>query len=492
MQSLHDIQGFGWMDALDDGKYLDECFEVHATFRRILKDPPLLVLGRKGTGKTAICERILRISSPSLFTKKLNFAGYDWDRQDRETGGLDPQQCWKYAILLSLAGMVIRDASTASSGETHERLEEFLVETYGSLDIAFHQAFRPQRRLRLKALEFSAEAIRGLKTGAKFESEELPSSRLPSVIDDLNTTLETVILNTMNPEHFYYVLFDELDRDFHRGDQKYQRRLEGLFKAALDLLRASRDARLGVRIMVFLRSDIYEDEVTLSGEKNKITQNFTHTLDWSTPYLQRELKSLMEKRFRAALKDDRATWASVFGESSIGFPRRESFQFVLEHTMCRPRDFIQFGNFALKAFQERAADAAVFSEQDVLEACYRYGEYLYGELLDEAGERTPDLRTYFEMLKRVNTEKFYWEEFESVHESFRPQLQQPQPPKMVLQRLFDLSVVGQRRPSARWSPDQYIFRYLEVGAEFDRNASAYTVHEGLRAFLARYTPRSIT
>ena len=325
MQSLHDIQGFGWMDALDDGKYLDECFEVHATFRRILKDPPLLVLGRKGTGKTAICERILRISSPSLFTKKLNFAGYDWDRQDRETGGLDPQQCWKYAILLSLAGMVIRDASTASSGETHERLEEFLVETYGSLDIAFHQAFRPQRRLRLKALEFSAEAIRGLKTGAKFESEELPSSRLPSVIDDLNTTLETVILNTMNPEHFYYVLFDELDRDFHRGDQKYQRRLEGLFKAALDLLRASRDARLGVRIMVFLRSDIYEDEVTLSGEKNKITQNFTHTLDWSTPYLQRELKSLMEKRFRAALKDDRATWASVFGESSIGFPRRESF-----------------------------------------------------------------------------------------------------------------------------------------------------------------------
>lgn len=120
------------MDAIDDQGYLDACFELNPTIRRILTNPPLLVLGQKGSGKTAICQRIAREGAFDSFSTILDFRQYDWERHEEATHGLRASEGWKYVALLSLATLLLRDQSTeAEDPEAFQRLRSFVIGTYG-------------------------------------------------------------------------------------------------------------------------------------------------------------------------------------------------------------------------------------------------------------------------------------------------------------------------------------------------------------------------
>lgn len=319
---------------------------------------------------------------------------------------------------------------------------------------------------------------------------------IPSVIRHLNETLANLTISTSNPAHTYYLLFDELDRDFRRGDIQYQRRLEGLLECGLELTRLAQSAQKKIVFLIFLRTDIFDDEVSLPNTKGKIARDFTVRLDWVTPPLQLALKALMEKRFRSALQRSSVGWDTLFPPTGVGRPQRSPFQFILDHTLCRPRDIIQFCNSALGSYKSRIEGVIAeekFTEDDLLAARIEYGDYIYQEIKDEAAQHLPDLNYYFEMLKLVNLDKFYPAEFANSYDQWQRYLIDKQSAEVILERLYHFSLIGFRRPtSQRYEPDDFSFNYLDPRAEFNRAATAFRVHEGVSTCLRRYTSRKLT
>ena len=67
MKKLLEITDFGGIDA-DNDSILFECFEDHEAFQELLDFKKFLVVGRKGSGKTAIFKKVLSIKEYNFFS----------------------------------------------------------------------------------------------------------------------------------------------------------------------------------------------------------------------------------------------------------------------------------------------------------------------------------------------------------------------------------------------------------------------------------------
>jgi hypothetical protein len=119
----------------------------------------------------------------------------------------------------------------------------------------------------------------------------------------------------LQPNHWYFVLFDDLDRGFDPTNEEYAARTTGLLLASRDVFNwaGAEQPKLRISPTVFIRSDIYE---TLSfPDKNKITQNLLETLRWTDHTAGEDsLKALIDRRIEvitATESDD--PWSEVFG-----------------------------------------------------------------------------------------------------------------------------------------------------------------------------------
>lgn len=66
MKSLNEVASFGGIDAEADA-LLDECFQDHEAYLKVLSHERPLVLGRKGSGKTAIFRKIILARKHDFF-----------------------------------------------------------------------------------------------------------------------------------------------------------------------------------------------------------------------------------------------------------------------------------------------------------------------------------------------------------------------------------------------------------------------------------------
>src|SRR6266478_2663314 len=85
MRPLHEIEEFGAIDAESD-ELLAECFETHPVYDQVIETNRFLVLGRKGSGKTAVYRRVLSLQKEkdNFFSVGHKFADYPWDYHDRQ------------------------------------------------------------------------------------------------------------------------------------------------------------------------------------------------------------------------------------------------------------------------------------------------------------------------------------------------------------------------------------------------------------------------
>ena len=318
MKSLELISDFGAIDA-DNDDLLLKSFEDHEAFGSLIEQKKFLIIGRKGSGKTAIFKKLLTSGTYESFHWGHTFSDYPWHHHDLQARVGIPNfdkftHSWKYLILLTASKIIINHDNSLpydeSSIDDNIRIEQFILDSYGTRDPDVTQIFNPARRLKLRPhFELNFEV---LKAGVKPES--VPMDQLPIIVQELNLNLLKAILNCLNPKHKYYIAFDQLDLGFNPDDSDYANRLIGLLLACRDINIAARDAGKALFVSVFLRDDIYE---TLKFEdKNKITENFLSLIEWDTPRTRRTLRELMEKRFTSRLSDgkEKIEWHLVFDE----------------------------------------------------------------------------------------------------------------------------------------------------------------------------------
>ncbi len=492
MKTLETVENFGGTDA-DSDDLLLQAFQDHEAYVDILSLKRHLILGKKGSGKTAIFKKLITTRSPNFFSFGHTFSDYPWHYHERQARIGIPEfdkytHSWKYLILMSAAKLVLNQDNSipvdSSAMDDMVRLESFVVDTYGSRDPDLAQIFLPTRHLRIKphfALDFKV-----LKAGIAPES--VPISELPTIVQEVNKVVQETLLRCLNPKHTYMIAFDQLDLGFETDSQEYKSRLIGLLLACRDLNIAAKQSDARLFTVVFLRDDIYD--ILHFEDKNKMTENYASRIEWDTSRTKKTLKSLMENRFSILLSEgdapERVSWESVFNETREMPGRQTKYDHICDRTYLRPRDMIKFANSALARFKERIAsvdqskddDSSKIDNVDVHDARPDFSEYFLSEMDDEIHKHLPKYERYLDSLRTLGKWQFDKTELEQAVLQQLPN--EGQRLAEIIEELYNFSVVGFYKAGGRgFGGSEYVFRYRESKTRFDPTAVRLRVHPGL-------------
>jgi hypothetical protein len=483
MRALLDVPNFGSTDA-DSDDLLEEAFQDHEAYVEAVAHRKPLVVGRKGSGKTAIFRKIIRTRRHDVFAYGHTFTEYPWHHHHLQgMVGVPEEQrfthSWRYLILMTLAKILLnQDGSQPWSDDALDelgKLERFVVDSYGTRDPDVTQLFTPGKRLRVKPHLKLAGIV-----DAAVDLESVPISELPKLFQEVNRSIADSIAACLNPAHSYYVCFDELDKGFDPLDSRYTQMLIGLLLAASALNNSFRQANKRTSIVLCLRDDIYR---TLQFEdKNKLTENFVSLIEWDGPRTKWTLRALLERRFAVVLaaEESSVAWDRVFDEGHEMPGRQSKYKHILDRTFRRPRDAIKFANEVLVAYRAHGGSAdGMFGNRDIIAARTPYSEYLIHELADEIFKHAPAYRDYIDILKSLEALQFTRDEFNQACTRRSDLLTVGVTPLSVLRQLFEFSIVGYQKTGGVGGGSEYIWRYIDPTVRLDEAATNFRIHSGL-------------
>ena len=348
MKRIQDIKQLGGIDA-DNDELLIQCFQNHEAYQQLLRFEKHIILGRKGTGKTAIFKKLLATKSENTFTYGHTFSDYPWHYHDKQVKIGVPDfdkytHSWKYLILLTISKILLNQDNSIPYDDISldylSKIESFVIDTYGSRDPDLTQIFTPSKELKIRSnFSIDLKLIQG-----KVSADKIPIEYLPIIVQDININLTKYIISSLNPQNQYYILFDQLDLGFDPNNPDYNNRLIGLLLASRDLNNYAKENNKRLSICVFLRDDIYNK--LKFEDKNKLTVDRTTYIEWDVRG-QHTLKELMERRLTEVLKShnsEKVYWDDVFEETQLMTGKQSKYNYITDRTFLRPRDIIQFSN----------------------------------------------------------------------------------------------------------------------------------------------------
>lgn len=482
---LDQIEKFGRIDAESEAQLADFFVRTDA-YGRIDDQDHIIVVGRKGTGKTAIYRALLQRAHvfDNVFAAGLQFRDYPWGtHQEVKDGAAAPVErysaSWRFLILVEIAKLVLTSAdhrppAGGDAAAAAKVLADFITTNWGELDFKFRDIFR-KRHYNLKF----EPRVMGNQLGS-VDVGSVPRDRLAGFLSEANRWLEECLERLLTDDRWYFILFDDLDRGYDPADDEYVARLTGLLLASRDVYDWARSRSLDVAPTVFIRSDIY-DSLSFP-DKNKITQNFVETLTWTDEHTgENSLKTLIEQRIRVITSTTLgAPWDVVF-EEQLMRGTQHKFKHMAARTYLRPRDMIQFANLCLE--QAKDTGHALIENQDIASARPGYSEYLVNELDDEIHEVFPEWRRYLEALRRVHTVRFRKADFEAAFAALRLERFELSPDD-ALELLYRFSVIGFTKiGGGGYGGSAIAFRYRSPTVSFDPAAPHFNVHLGLKEAL---------
>jgi hypothetical protein len=486
MALLRDLQSFGDIDGEED--FRPEYFLPSDTWDQVKAGARPIVLGRKGTGKTALKRALLAetVVDPSLQATALDFSDYPWGLHHAisdETRGPKSRylETWLFLSLVELAKLVLRDEDADFAGRepVAKALRKFIEANWGSIDFDYRKTFGGSGLKMGGRLEPTAL---GFKVG-HLEWTHVERENWGNRLGQVNQFLRDCIERLARIDARYFLVFDELDLDFDPTSADYTDSLVGLIRACQSLHKWAEESGTAAHVVALLRDDVYAE--LRFADKNKITTDLATTIRWNRGLEgPNSLKALVDARVTAVLgtaKDD--PWASAFCDQEVS--ARAMFEYIVERTHLRPRDMIQFCNEALAAARLRIArkpdtDDCITGE-DVLDASHAYSLWLRAELADEIYAHFPEWEQWLEILRRLGQPVFSADDFTAAcanAEEFAHGVD-----VKALAAMHRFSIVGFQRPEGEGVPVRTYWGAESPEVPFNPHAPQFVVHPGLRAAL---------
>ena len=485
MKNLTSVENFGSIDALEDS-ILDEVFQLHPAFTDATEFKKFLILGRKGSGKSSIFQKIINEKKYDSFSLGYTFSDYPWHYHDKQSvvGMPDSEKyinSWEYLNLIALSKIILNKDNSLPYNEKSMagmiKIEKFIVDSYGSSDPDLAQIFTPSKTLKFKG----SLGVDISKVSAKIDAESVPVNYLPLIFQEVNKSLSDIIINALNPDHEYYVCYDGLDLGFDPNSPEYKNRIIGLLRAARKLNIEAREKEKKLNILVFLRTDIY-DELQFE-DKNKLTVNNSSRIEWSID----GLRQLMSKRFTKLLGDDlnkTVEWSDVFNEEELMRGNQRKIQHILDRTFLRPRDLIHFCNEILNNHNNNNRDEIKFSNKDINNSKNSYSAYFLREIDDELHKHIPKYKDYLEIFKAIGILQFSAEDFKTQFEETKKTFKSlPLDSDKILKDFFNFSLLGfYQAGGSGYGGSSYVFKYIKDMSQFNQSTK-YKLHAGLAEVL---------
>jgi Cdc6-like AAA superfamily ATPase len=398
------------------------------------------VIGRKGTGKTAIAEHIHSQQSSNIFAKSLSFADFPfnilYECADKEY--TPPNQyitIWEYVIYACICSMMATN---------HEISKTSPVNLANVFDVDIEKALSRS----IKTITSPGFGINILGVGATKSPGVQTDIRQgwKDKVDGIRDFIRKYIDNSV-----YYILFDALDEDYKDvlepdRKQKYFELLVGLFKAAQNVRFSTDNLQAKIIPVVFIRDDIFD--LCRDPDKNKWLDR-SITLKWDV----NSLESLIAFRIARAHQEDASatsfdkTWRTIFQSTTIRTNRRyqrneEAFKFMLRSTFYRPRDIISYVRECAAIARQRGLSK--ISSEIIKQADEAQSEYMRREVIDEMHSIVDDVGEILDLFSEMRKAILPIEEFRDTYEEFysRASRKSPLTASEILKLLYHFNVIG--------------------------------------------------
>ena len=476
---IRSIRSFGAV-AAEDEPILNYFVETSA-IDEISNGDKYLVLGRKGSGKTALVRYFNERSQTNLVSVALNLRGYPWalhaKRADIEVDDSEKYEAsWRYFIVVEFALLVAKKLTAASKWtEQAKNLTEFFKVNYGGLDVGLADFLRPPK-LRLSKTTFEPQLF-GNKLGSITLERDTGAGGLAA---ELNLLTDLILENAMylcGREGIGKILihFDELDQGLSQFDSARQQLLTGLILAARSVNRNAKKSAVEFKVVVYLRTDLW-DEINFS-DKNKINSTSVLDISWD----EASLLKVVNSRISSLGGTD---WEALHdGQMMRG--RQRKFAYIIARSFLRPRDIISFLNILLSKAKLRidtVGGETVFINKDVIESKLEYSTYLKRELHDEISPHWGSWEEALRVISKIGLLSFARTTFESRY-SEKSDVYGGVGYEQALQTLYEYSVLGTYKVSG-YGGTKWIYRYAQPAETWDSTGTLYKVHLGLKEYLA--------
>lgn len=458
-----DSESFGAINEIAnwmlDGKLEDSHRYFYATPEVNLLENGLkcFVIGRKGTGKTAISEYLNKKTEYDVFSQRLSFKNFPFNElyslvDEKYTYPNQYITFWKYIIYSSITKMMSRN------NNIDQKIRGKLETIYPD-DISTSLQ-RTISKWTTKNVKFSIFGI-----GSEIEILKDHKDKEISWIDRVDLLEEVIAKYVDNSK--YYLTFDELDEDYSnfsdsQSTKKYFSLLISLFKAIQDIKSIFSKDQYHIFPTIFLRDDIYKQ--LMDSDKTKWL-DLAIELNWEKDTLKKLLAYRISKALNLSdhqVLDFRMAWNKIFRAEQVGlYTKRNPFDFILFNSFLRPRDFIKYLKTCADFCVLRNRDK--ISSQIVMDSEIKYSNYLRNELEDEIYPLLPDISCIFDLLADIHKQMFCLEEFKINYRKFiNSGKLKDRDPGEVLNILYDFNIIG----NVIKTSDRIVFKTINNAPRF--------------------------
>lgn len=459
---------FGYASAEQEGArapglLLRGYFDLNHVCEQALKGSEFLILGYKGSGKTAIAERLklLYENDSQVFINDINLEDFPYASFSQLIpGNVAPEAkyptAWSWLLLIHLIASLAKDASLKP------RDPEELVATLEALrDMGLLPASGLSHIVRTTTKKTFKLTIPKVFERTVETTDTLVD--IPHFVDNLKR-----LVTRLHTENKHLLILDGLDEIVTNEAAQWDS-LGALIFEVNRLNALFNKNNIPAKIMVLCRTDIFE--LLRGANKNKIRQDSAIELNW---YADPPIKSLLVRiaNLRAALAFDQET--DLFTEF---FPkkifRRGSLRIFLDTTRHTPRDFLQL----LKYIQSNCAETKP-SIKAVRAGLRQYSvEYFLPEIIDELEgyASAAEVKEFFQIVGSLRSRDFSAKQLYDAVDS--DSLLAKDMVDRILRALFECSAVGNiqhRSGGARF----LTFRFRNRHATFNLK-ERILLHRGL-------------
>jgi hypothetical protein len=416
----------GLSDADDDIRYLEECFLETGQMRlvRDVSSPKAILLGRTGTGKTAIVRELQKSSEHAIWIRPEDLALNYISNSDiiRFFEGLGVnldlfyQLLWKhvFAVELIKCRFAIHNAETQQNfwsllrgRPNKDRNEEEAFEYIRKYADEFWLDTEALVKQVVSGIEEELEAaISGTSIGIPVSisaTSNLKKEVITDIVHKAQKVVNSVQIRKLNkvidvlaeklfddPQKLFYLLVDKLDERWVDDKIRYK-----LIRALIETLKTFRRIKT-VKIVFTMRADLLQRvfrETRDAGFQQEKYEDVLLRLKWTQPQLRTIIDTRINKLIRETYTKQGVGFSDLFAEK-VG--TEDSFTYMLNRTFMRPRDIILFVNECLIAAQDRFDSIPA---KVIREAEGHYVRKRYQSLLDEWVSTYPALDMYCRFLE---------------------------------------------------------------------------------------------
>lgn len=431
---------FGDIDANADPN-LDKYFMDNGYWDMIVNDPIYYVIGRKGTGKSALYKMLekdaiingIPVSNCDFgdfpFNKLMQLSDDDFSKPNQY------QSIWQLVILNQFVYLIMRNNNVNHSNIHYKKLANyyntFLGDTLELHKVSLTKVRKKEHSLQVASLGINP-GISESKEAAITYSDSY--TNISSINKSLLSELTEFFKTTDEPS--YLVQFDRLDDTYNQYTEKesYFHLVISLMKTVYSLNNHFRSSGINqVKTIVYLRTDII-DEIGKRDAESARWEDFTYRLNWAivnkSDWNNPPLKLMLNKRIINSLKRD-VSFENIFDSNQIRINRSDIminsqgnrdnrymdiFQYMTELTLHRPRDLIKF----CKCIQQELSESqpSKLSYRTIKDAEKGYCYWLVNaELSNEINPVIPDTEKLFALLRSLGSKPFSFSDFNSRYNS---------------------------------------------------------------------------